>query len=317
MARNFSATEPLRGRERIYYALGYAGFYLLSLMPFRLLYIISDLIFHILYHSIKYRRNIVRKNLKECFPEKSEEELQSIERGFYHWFCDYIVETLKMFTLSKSSAKKHITFEGMEHVYEALDEGHNVALYIAHYCTWEWITAISLHLPEGVLVGQVYHILENKVMDRLVYRLRTRMGTQNITKHEILRTTVKTMRDGRQLVIGFISDSAPEIFNVHHWLPFLNHETAVITGSETLAKRCNYACVYLKMTRKKRGYYNVKVIPMVKESSTMPDFEITDMYFKLLEETIREAPQYWLWTHNRWKRSRAVVEAFQAQQKRN
>lgn len=316
MARNYSATDPLTRVERIWYALGYTVFYLISLMPFRILYLLSDMLFYIVYHGIKYRRDVVRKNLKECFPEKTKEELRGIERRFYHWFCDYIFETIKLFSMRESSAKKHITFEGMEHAHEVLSEGYNIALYIAHYCTWEWITVIRPYIPKEVVVGQVYHILENKVMDRLMYKLRSRMGTINITKHEILRTTMRAMRDGRRIMVGFLSDSAPEFFNVHHWLNFMNHDTAAITGTESLAKRCHYACFYLKMTRKRRGYYNAKLIPIVKDSSFMPDFSITDQYFRLLEENIKEAPEFWLWTHNRWKRDRAKVEELKAQYKR-
>lgn len=315
MTRNYYANEPLTKKEQIYYALCYCTFYLLSLIPFKIIYILSDMVFLVIYHVVKYRRPILRKNLKDSFPHKSKKELQRIERNFYHWFCDYIFETIKLLSMSESTARKRMTFDGIDNIQQCLDEGYNIALYIGHYCNWEWITTIALHLP-GTYVGQVYHILENKVMNRLIQDLRSKKGTHNITRNQILRTTIEHTKNGKRIVVGFVADSAPEIFNVHHWIHFLNHDTAVITGAETLAKRCNYACLYLKQTRPARGYYHIQVIPMIKETASVPDFKITEQYFQLLEQSILEAPEYWLWTHNRWKRPRAIVEAFQQAQRK-
>lgn len=307
---NYSISSPMTFKDRVIYALLYGFAYALSLLPFRVLFLLSDFIFVILYHWVKYRRPVVRKNLRDSFPEKSDEERAEIERKFYHFFCDYIFETIKMMSMSKAKMQRHMQFKGMEHVCKACDEGHSVALYLAHYCNWEWVTSITLGIPPYAFGGQVYHILESKAFDAFMLKLRSRWGSENIERHILLRKVVSEYRKGKKMVIGFISDQGPEMHTIHHWTQFLNHDTAVITGTETVAKKFDFSCVYLDIIRERRGYYTVNVIPLTKISADYKDFEITDMYFKALEQSIRRQPENWLWTHNRWKRTRKQYEEY-------
>lgn len=308
--RNYYVYSKMTVAERVEYVLLYGFAFCLSLLPFRVLYWLSDFSYLILYHWVGYRKPIVKKNLRESFPEKTDDELLQIEKRFYRFFCDYIFETIKLTSMSKAKIKRHMKFEGLEHINQAVSEGKNVALYLAHYCNWEWVTSVTLHLPEGVYPGQIYHILESKVFDTLMLKLRSRYGSANIERHLMLRKVVEVCRENKQMVIGFIADHAPEIHTIRHWTNFLNHDTAVITGTETIAKKFDFACVYFDIVRERRGYYTVNIVPLAMDPSKYEDFEITDMYIKALEKTIRRQPENWLWTHNRWKRTRQQYEEF-------
>jgi KDO2-lipid IV(A) lauroyltransferase len=277
-------------------------------------YAVSDLLYCLVYHVVKYRRSLVRRNLSESFPEKTAEELLKTERKFYHWFCDYIIETFALASMSHKEMRRRVTYHNMEYIRELFDKGYNVALYIGHYCNWEWIISIGLHLPERVWAGQVIHELDYKPLDSVFLKLRSSMGTESVTRDVILRKIVRvTRQEKRQMVVGFISDQSPIYQSAHYWTNFLNHpDTLVLTGTERIAKQCNFACVYLDVSRPRRGYYDINVVPMVEESKNVPDWAITEQYFRLFEQTIRRAPQYWLWTHNRWKRNLEGLKRYNA-----
>lgn len=283
--------------------------FLVSLLPMRVLYALSDLIYLCLYKLAGYRTKVVRKNLAQSFPEKSQEELKQIERDFYHWLCDYIVETFKLLTISKKEMQRRVTYHGIEHIERIAANGQNVAAYIGHYGNWEWITSIGLHISTLMHPCQVYHELENKPFDSIMLKIRESMGTENIHMPNILRRIVQCRREGKLMLVGFISDQAPVYMSTHYWTDFLNHkDTIVITGTERLAKQCNFGCVYLDVRRPRRGYYDITVVPMVDNAKGIPDWDITEQYFRLLEKTIQRDPAIWLWSHNRWKRTREGYE---------
>lgn len=301
MERNF--TIDMKWWEKVMYYLLFSIVYVVSLLPLRVLYVLSDAAYIILYHVVGYRLSLVRRSLRDSFPTKSDEELLTTERRFYHFFCDYIFETIKLASISKEEMRRRVKFTGLEHIYNGIDEGHNVALYLGHYCNWEWVTSVGLHLPEEALGCQVYHILENKVFNALMLTIRSNMGTESISMQNILRRIVTERRSGRKMVIGFISDQIPTFPNTHHSMRFLNHDnTLVITGTERISKTCNFVCVYFDISRKARGYYNVDIVPMNDKPHECADWELTEQYFHLLEKSIERDPSLWLWTHNRWKR---------------
>lgn len=306
--------RQLHGWSRVTYWCIWSVIWLYSLIPLRVHYAVSDVLYWLVYHVAKYRRGMVRRNLSESFPEKSAEELLRVERAFYHWFCDYIIETLALASMSEKEMRRRVTYHNMEYIRELFDKGYNVALYIGHYCNWEWIISIGLQLPEGVWAGQVIHELDYKPLDSVFLKLRGSMGTESVTRDVILRKIVRvTRQEKRQMVVGFISDQSPIYQSAHYWTDFLNHpDTLVLTGTERIAKQCNFACVYLDISRPRRGYYDINVVPMTEESKNVPDWEITEQYFRLFEQTIRRAPQYWLWTHNRWKRDLKGLKEYNA-----
>ena len=289
---------------KILYYLVLAVWYLLSLLPMRVHYVISDLLFWLLYGFFGYRRKVVGENLRTSFPEKSEEERQRIERGFYRFFCDYLVESVKLMTISKEQLRRRMTFKGTEQVNEVIESGQSCAIYLGHLCNWEWITSLPLWVTSKAQCGQIYHPLENKDFDRLFLRSRQRMGAICIPMQDTLRKILEYRKAEQPVVIGYISDQVPFWFNIHHWVDFLHHDTPVLTGTERIVRKVNHAVFFLDVRRIRRGYYEAEIKLITREPQKMGDYEITDIYFQLLEESIRRAPEFWLWSHNRWKRTR-------------
>ena len=289
---------------KILYYIIYAVWYVFSLLPMRVHYVISDLMFWLLYKLVGYRRDVVRKNLTESFPEKSEEELQRIERGFYHFFCDYLVETVKLMTISREEMKRRVVFKHAELVDEIMGSGQSIALYLGHSCNWEWVSSIPLWLNPNAWCGQVYHPLENKDFDKLFLKIRERMDAHSIAMQDTLREVVNHKRNNQPIIIGYISDQVPYWTNIHHWVNFLNHDTPVLTGTERIVHKMGHAVLYLDIHRVRRGYYEAELKLVTREPQKMKDFELTDIYFEMLEKSIRRSPEFWLWSHNRWKRTR-------------
>ena len=289
----------------IYYIV-FPFWYMLSLLPLRVLYLLSDLIYYLLYYVIRYRRKVVRQNLLGSFPEKSEAEIIRIEKKFYAWFCDYVVETIKELSMSKEQMLRRMTFGGVDDIAATMEkEGKNFCfVYLGHYGNWEWIASLPYWCPEDVKCGQIYHPLRNKDFDRLFLRLRGQFGGVCIPMKETLRKIIEMRRDKQKAIIGFISDQAPKWNSIHHWCDFLNRETPVFIGTEKIGKQVDALIYYGYVTRPKRGYYHCEFKPLTHNSKQVPDYELTDQFTHLLEEMIKETPHIWLWTHKRWKRTK-------------
>lgn len=294
--------------QRMAYGLLFAVFYGLSRLPMRALYVLSDGLFFLVYHVARYRRGIVRRNLAASFPEKSEVELTQVARGFYRWFADYLVETIKLTSITPEELKQRMRFENVQLLESLVKEGRSVVLMLGHYCNWEWVSSIPLHLPfrePAWFPMQIYHPLENAPVDELFLYIRSRMGVNNVAMNSTLRAMVEARRRGVPCVAGFIADQVPHWKDIHVWTPFLSHpETPFFTGGERIAKKLDCAMVYIDLQRTSRGYYVATYRLMAEHPAAFADYELTEMYARLLDETIRRQPAYWLWTHNRWKRTR-------------
>ena len=290
--------------KHLLYYLFFFFWFVASLLPLRLLYFFSDLLYYPLYYVVRYRRKVVRKNLEESFPEKSLVELRKIEREFYHYFCDYIVETIKLFSMSEKQMRQRMTFGGVDKINEIIKH-KDCVLYLGHYCNWEWVSSIPLHLgmTDNFIAGQIYHQIENKAFDKLFLWMRSRFHAVNIEMLMALRHLVRYKQQNKRFIIGFISDQSPNWNFVKMWTEFLNHKSSFFIGAESIAKATDAAVVYLDVQRVKRGYYHADFVVMTEDPKSFPDYEITVDYARRLEETIRRAPQYWLWSHNRWKRT--------------
>lgn len=277
--------------------------YLLSLLPMGLLYLLSDGLFFPLFHVVKYRRKVVEKQLDECFPEKSMQERRAIEHQFYHFFCDYLVEVIKLFSISKKEMMRRMKFVGIEQVREELKDKKFCFLYLGHYCNWEYIASLSYWLPE-IHCGQIYHRIYNQAFDDLFLKLRGQFGGESIFMKDTLRRILTLRSQEKKVMIGFISDQLPKWENMNHWTTFLNHDTSFFIGAERIAKQVDAALYYVDVERVKRGYYQVTFRLMTLHPKEFPDYELTDQYARLLEKSIRHQPAYWLWTHKRWKRTK-------------
>lgn len=282
---------------------------IIALLPFRLLYLFSDLLAWLACDVVRYRRKVVRDNLSFSFPEKSAKELRHIEKGFYRFLGDYFVETLKLSAMSPKEMSRRLKVEGIEQINEAVERGQSVSLYLGHYCNWEWISSLPLHISGKAEAVQIYHPLENKTFDRLFARLRTRFGANNIPMSDIMQRLIEWKRKGVPTVTGYIADQAPGL-NIHLFLDFLNHDTGVYTGAERISKFLGAQAYYGHITRPRRGYYVLRLIKISDNVKREEMFSTTREYFRLLEANIKEAPQYWLWSHRRWKRSRALFDSF-------
>ncbi len=293
----------------MYYII-YGLVYLLSILPFWVLYGLADFLFIIIYYVARYRRKIVRKNLCNSFPEKSEKEIKSIERKFYRWFCDYLFETFKLLSISDKNLLKHIDFVGLEGLEDAFDRGQDCATILGHYCNWEWLSATGLGYkrhPEAI-TGLIYHRLRSKAMDRLFLKLRNAHKGFCVKKAYTLRTVVRLKKENKRNMFGYISDQTPKWDNIHLWLDFLNQDTPVFTGGERIMRMMDNAVFYVDMRRTKRGHYVANFIPITLHAKQTDEFFIVRQFFSMLEQSIRREPQFYLWTHNRWKRTREEYE---------
>ena len=300
------------------YYIVFGFWYLLSLLPLCLLYIISDIMYLLVYYVVRYRIKVVRKNLKASFPNKSKEERLCIERGFYHWFCDYMVETIKMFSISKKEIKRRMRFEGTEQLNADLSSGRSVTIYLGHYCNWEWISSVALHLVPKGLAAQLYHPLENKIFDRMFLYARGRFGGYSLSMNEAFAQLLAWKKQGQPTLTGYISDQVPFYSSMHYWPTFLNQETPTYTGAERIARILDTSVYYFDITRPRRGYYVANVVKMCDKTQGEPKFAITEKYYRLLEQSIIRNPEYWLWSHNRWKRTwEKFVERFPDENERN
>ncbi len=278
--------------------------YMVSLLPMWVHYLFADVLYYLLYYVIRYRLQVVRKNLASSFPEKTQPELRQIEKDFYQWFCDYLVESMKLLTIRKENLKRRMVFKNTEQVDEIVESGWSCAVYLGHYCNWEWISSLPLWVNPKAQCGQIYHPLQNKAFDLLFLRLRQRMGALCIPMADTLRKIIDFKKANQPVVIGYISDQKPNWFNIHHWVDFLNHDTPVLTGTERIARKMNHAIFYIDVHRIRRGYYEAEFKLITCKPQTMKEYEITDIYYQMLEESIRRTPAYWLWSHNRWSRTR-------------
>ena len=295
--------------RHLQYASLLSLFFILSLLHLRVLYVLSDILTWLVADVIGYRRRVVLENLASSFPTKSPEEIESIARKFYGFLTDYFVETVKLTTMSRRQMIRRMRFEGIQKVDDTLRDRRDVVLYLGHYCNWEWVSSLPLHLTPGALPGQIYHPLESPAADRLFLRLRGRWGAISVRLHETLRVIARWRRDGTTSIVGYIADQVPGYNGIHCWVDFLNHDTPVYSGPERIARMQHAEVYYLDISRPRRGQYIGRFIRITPDAAREPQFFVTREYFRLLQQSICNHPQYWLWSHRRWKRTRAEFMA--------
>ncbi|MCC8119913.1 MAG: lysophospholipid acyltransferase family protein [Bacteroidales bacterium] len=273
--------------------------------PFWVLYGLSDIMFVILYHVVRYRRKIVVKNLTESFPDKSKHEIHHIERQFYRNFTDYIVETIKLMHISDDEMRRRMVFENIEMVDRIMESGKSIACYLSHTFNWEWGTSISLwtsaKVNEKSKFLQIYRPLADTWFDSMMLKVRSRFGAISVPKKQTLRALLGYRRDGIVTITGFLADQKPSHGDPTFVMRFLNHPTAMITGTETLARRLGMAAIYWDMQKVSRGHYKIVNHLITENVADTPDWYVTSTYGHLLEKSIERNPSTWLWSHKRWK----------------
>lgn len=278
--------------------------YGIALLPFPLLYILSDFVFFMLFHVIGYRKEVVMTNLRNSFPEKSEAELRATMKRFYRWFCDLTLETLKTLTISKEEVRKRVSFPGAQVFKPFVEAKQSVIIVMGHYGNWELAGARFAVEPGLHQLIVIYHPLQNPHFEKLIVHMRTRLGNRLYAMHD----TFKGMVRDRHLLTAtaFIADQTPSPEKAL-WTTFLNQDTPVFTGTGVIAKKLGYPVVYISIQQPKRGYYEMSAELLIADPKAMSEDDINQLHTQRLERDIRNKPDLWLWTHRRWKHKRPAA----------
>jgi KDO2-lipid IV(A) lauroyltransferase len=284
--------------EKIFSYLGVFFLSLLSLLPLSVLYVLAKGINFLLYHVIGYRRKVVRENLKNSFPEKSDDERLAIEKEFYRYLANLIVEIIKINAISKEELKKRFQFKQTEMVEAYFEQGKSVLFCAAHYGNWEWVN-MAIGICFSADNYAIYKPLSNPIFDYWFKRFRSKFGNRMIAMRQTLRA-VAAVKD-RPSIFCFGNDQAPSKDESHYWTNFLNQQSSIQLGIEKIAKKTDRPIFYLKINLIKRGYYEITFDPICLKPKETEEFEITELHTRYLETMIKSNPPYWLWSHRRWK----------------
>lgn len=274
-------------------------FYLLSFIPLPILYVLADFFYFIIYYVIGYRKKVVRKNLRAAFKNSSEQEIQRIEKAFYHHFCDIMVEALKTLSISERNFQKRFKLKNPELLQHLYDDNKSIILYAAHLGNWEWLSIFPTLTHYQVI--SFYQPLSNRYFDDLMKTIRQRFGVVCVESKKGFKTLLQYRAKGIQTICFVIGDQSPAGNSTKHWTNFFNTDTAFLIGAETIAKKSDQVLVFPSFNSPRKGYYEVELIVIEKDESDEKRFALTDAYAKILEESIKKSPELWLWSHKRWK----------------
>jgi len=288
---------------KIAYKIYYAFIWLITAPPLWLLFRISDVLYILTFHLIKYRKKTVFKNLRNAFPEKPETEIENIARKFYKHLCDFFVESSKSIHFSKQKMDKHFRYLNPE-IFEPLyTQNKHVVLVSGHYANWEWMIYFPHFVKHAFLV--IYRPLRNKFTDKFIHDSRSHAGAQLTPQKEIFRKIIEYKKQNIPTVTWFLADQRPPKSNTF-WTTFLNQDTSFYLGGEKIAQKLNAAVVFMDIRKVKRGHYEIYFDLLFDDVSACKDHEITHAYIKKLEDVIKQKPAFWLWSHKRWKHKKPM-----------
>lgn len=277
---------------------------LFSKLPLRVFYMISDLMYLVIYHIVGYRRKVILENLQNSFPTKSPFEIKEIQKKFYVNFCDYIVETFKSFTISSTELRVRVQHINQEIFHEAKAENKNVILLAGHIFNWEWYNALATIIPQENSFP-VYRKVQNGFWEENIKTLRNRFGNQALEAKEVVRHIFRNPNDGNSVYM-FVADQTPHSSEVTYGLNFLNQKTPVFVGYDKLSTRMDLAFVFCEMKKVKRGYYQINYHRIYPDGEKFVEHEVVKKFHHLLENTINKRPDNYLWSHRRWKYQQAI-----------
>ncbi|MBD3723462.1 MAG: lysophospholipid acyltransferase family protein [Flavobacteriaceae bacterium] len=289
--------------QRIVFYLVYALLWLISILPFPIFYFISDCIFVLIYYIIGYRKKTVRSNIQLTLPHLSKKEQLQVERKFYKYMCDMFMEMIKTLTISESEIKKRFSFTNIDLFHEYENKNKSIILFYAHYASWEWSVTLGFYTKfKGY---GIYKKLKNPYFDKLVRDIRSKFGATLIDTKDTKKSITDNQKNGFLGVYGFISDQTPTRQKAKYWDTFMGHEVPIHTGGESLARSLDMNVLYMKVSKVKRGYYEATFIPITDNINAEPEFEVSKKFIREVEKQIYEAPEYYFWTHKRWKHKKA------------
>ncbi len=285
--------------QLVFFILLYPIIWFISILPFRILYVLSDCVYILIYYIIGYRKKVVRGNITLALPHLSEKERLQIEKKSYRHLCDMFLEMIKTMTISVKEIEKRFVFTNLEMYQEMEKKNKSIAVMIAHYACYEWTISMNSKIKyEGYAI---YKKINNKYFDKLVRDIRSRFKAKLINTKETIPTIEKNAKNNHLSLFGFASDQSPQVSKTFHWQKFMGIETPVHTGAEMLAKRFDMNIIFLRVKKVKRGYYEATFEHLVDNPKEVPDYQISDEFLRRVEKQIYEAPEFYLWTHNRWK----------------
>ncbi len=285
--------------QLLVYILAYPILWLISILPFRIFYWFSDCVYFLVYYIIGYRKEVVRTNLALTLPHLSNAERKKIEKKFYQHMCDMFLEMIKTMSISPEEMEKRFQVTNIDLILDFAKKGKSVILVASHYASYEWLLTINPKIGfQGVAV---YKKLANPYFDKLIRKIRSKYNTELIETKKAIPTMAQNQRDGILSLYGLASDQSPKLDRIFHSSEFMGIEVPVHTGAEMLAKKYDLSVILVKVQKVKRGYYEATFVSLAENPKDFEDFKITEMYLKEVEKQILEAPEYYLWTHKRWK----------------
>lgn len=278
----------------------------LGALPWGVLRGVSSMISWLALNVVRYRTDVARGNISSSFPEMDAAKVDAVLREYYRFLADYFVETVKLGAMKPDEMRRRMKFENIEEVNADLREGRNVSVFLGHYCNWEWVSSMPLwlDLSRGAEPCQIYHPLSNVAADRVFGNIRRRFGATNLPMSTSAKTLMEKSARGVPTITGYIADQTPSWRAIHHWLPFLHHDTPVFTGAEKISRKIHASAYYLDMRMARRSEYVGKFVKISDDVAGEEQNAVTERYFSLLERSIRNQPAFWLWTHRRWKHKR-------------
>lgn len=285
--------------QLLVFILAYPFLWFISILPFPVLYVVSDGVYLLLYNVIGYRKKIVRSNIALALPHLNEQERLLIEKKSYKHLCDMFLEMIKTLTISSEEMNKRFVVTNLEIMNILEKKEKSIMLIASHYASWEWLLSFNQKISlQGI---GVYKKLANVYFDALVRKIRSKYNTELVSTSNTIPLIADNYRNNIHCVYGFASDQSPKADRIFHWQSFMGIEVPVHTGPEMLAKKYNMNVVFAKVKKVKRGYYDMTLIPLSENAHLIPDYQITDLYIKEVEKQILEAPEFYFWTHKRWK----------------
>lgn len=287
--------------KKVLAQIGVSILKLLGHTPFWLLYICADIIYLISFYLVGYRKKTVIQNLKNSFPEKTDQEIKEIRHKFYRHFADLVVETIKAFQMSEGTFMKRFHFKNPEVLNEIYDQGKSVALLSGHYGNWEWTIALPKIIKHQV--NTIYRPIQDETFDQYMKSLRSRFGMFMMPARISGRTMLELEKAGQLSATYYLTDQTA-LKDTDYWMMFLNQETAVFPGAEKVASKFKQAVVFMDIQKIRRGHYEVQFTKLFHDASQTNTYQVTKVHTHFLEEIIRKRPELWLWSHKRWKHTR-------------
>lgn len=273
--------------------------YLISKLPLRVLYIFSDIIFFLNYYLVGYRKKVITQNLQNSFPNKTKEEIKEIRKKFYLNFSDYLVETIKSFSISETESRVRMQHINQDLFHEAKAEGKNIILLAGHVFNWEWINALAKVIPQDHC-HPVYRKVNSDFWENQMKKVRNKFGNEALEANEVIMHIFRSKNDGNSAYM-FVADQTPHVAHVNYGLEFLHQRTPVFIGYDKLATRMDLAFIYCEMKKVKRGFYQVNYHRIYPDGEKFAEHEVVKKFHKLLENTLHKRPDNYLWSHRKWK----------------